>query len=337
MIRRVLIHVTGDRIGDALLKYPVLRAFKRACAASHITWLAGQRSSVFKGPFAPLACGILDEVIERAAIGVSWRELIAPPPPGYFDAVLTTEAKLKPTLILRRVQHELFISPAMNFRFSDRRLDKHTYGVTAYERFCALMSLLAGAPLDPQACLPLIEGDETIARQALPDGKVYIGFAPGSASARKCWPLDRFLELAHRQLEHQRQPVFFLGPAEQAWSAQIRARVPAALLPEFTADGYRRGGPLLTIALARRLAVGVANDAGGGHLLAAGGRPLVSLFGHTSMRKFAPPYCSRVALSAQDFGGTDMRRIPTVAVSAAIDAALSGCHSAPPRVAGGHK
>ncbi|MBM3603141.1 MAG: hypothetical protein FJX22_05130, partial [Alphaproteobacteria bacterium] len=45
---------------------------------------------------------------------------------------------------------------------------------------------------------------------------------------------------------------------------------------------------LLTIALAQRFAVGVANDSGVGHMLAVANTPLVSLFGPTDPGKFSP-------------------------------------------------
>ena len=77
------------------------------------------------------------------------------------------------------------------------------------------------------------------------------------------------------------------------------------------------------MALATRLAIGVANDAGGGHLLAAGGRPLVSLFGHTDPEKFRPPYGTRIAICARDYGGPEMTRIPVGAVLAAVERALA--------------
>ena len=67
-----------------------------------------------------------------------------------------------------------------------------------------------------------------------------------------------------------------------------------------------------------------ANDAGGGHLLAAGGRPLVTLFGRTSEDKFKPPYGTRIAISAREYGGTDMSLIPVQRVTTAIDAVLAG-------------
>ena len=76
--------------------------------------------------------------------------------------------------------------------------------------------------------------------------------------------------------------------------------------------------------LARQLRVSVANDAGAGHLLAAGGHPLITLFGHTDEHKFAPPYASQTAVRARDYGGVEMWRIPLDAVEAAVARVLGG-------------
>ena len=72
------------------------------------------------------------------------------------------------------------------------------------------------------------------------------------------------------------------------------------------------------------IALGVANDAGGGHLLGAGGRPLITLFGRTSAHKFKPPYCKQIAITAQEFGGTEMELIPVSRVALAIEAVIGG-------------
>jgi ADP-heptose:LPS heptosyltransferase len=80
----------------------------------------------------------------------------------------------------------------------------------------------------------------------------------------------------------------------------------------------------LTIALAARLRVAVSNDSGGGHLLAAGGVPLVSLWGPTVFEKAPPQTKILRTILARDFGGTAMTLIPVDAVEAAIEALLAG-------------
>jgi ADP-heptose:LPS heptosyltransferase len=70
--------------------------------------------------------------------------------------------------------------------------------------------------------------------------------------------------------------------------------------------------------------VAVSNDSGGGHLLAAGGVPLVSLWGPTVFEKAPPQTKILRTILARDFGGTAMTLIPVDAVEAAIEALLAG-------------
>ena len=94
---------------------------------------------------------------------------------------------------------------------------------------------------------------------------------------------------------------------------------PGAILPEEARGAGHIRSPMLSIAIARRLAAAVANDAGAGHILAAGDAPLVSLFGPTPPEKSAPATARLEIVRAQDFGATDeMAAIPADAVSSAL-------------------
>ena len=98
--------------------------------------------------------------------------------------------------------------------------------------------------------------------------------------------------------------------------------------------------PLVTIALARRLTLAVANDAGVGHMMAAANCPLISLFGPTPPAKFAPLVSHARVLRAQDFSedfaddeagradGASMDLIPLAAVQAAVDDLLGDVEAA---------
>jgi ADP-heptose:LPS heptosyltransferase len=262
---------------------------------------------VFNGPLAALCAGVIDEVHDFAGVGISWRELLREPYAGHFNILIATEPKIRNALLLKRLSHDVFISPAANFRFSDRRLEPGSvYPESIFEQLHCLAKLSVGHELhiDPQVRVG--PENERLAGDLLPADNRYIGFAPGSAGASKRWPLSRFIQLAKKTSLRGLRPVFFLGPDETSMQGQISAALPEALFPEQSIDG----GPLLSIALAARIDVGVANDAGGGHILAAGGRPLISLFGHTSEQKFKPPYGTRVAVNSSDYGGTDMSLIP---------------------------
>lgn len=316
-----LVHVTGDRIGDALLKLPAILAFKRARPETRLIWITARRGSVFEGPLAPLVAGAIDEIHTVTDIGTQWREVLLPRLRARFHCIVATEQKLRNTLALRRVPHGILISPAARFAWSDRKPRPGDYGRSVYSQITTLLSLAAGERLQPQARVELPPAYVEKAATRLPFERTLIGLAPGAGGASKRWPLANFVALAQALAARGLQTAFFLGPDEYPLIRELRGAIPSAIFPEFETDDSSLGGPLLTIALARRLLLAVANDSGGGHLLAAGGRPLISLFGRTDEEKFRPPYGSRVVIRARDYGSDDISRIPPGAV---LDAVVRG-------------
>ena len=324
---RLLVLVTGDRIGDALLKWPVITGLKMSAPNIHLTWIAARRASVFCGPLAELASGVIDNAVEKAGIGISWGELLRSPPPYHADVVISTEPKIRHAILDKRIPHSVFISPAAKFIFSDKKPSSMSAGaVSVQARLQQLFELAIGKPISLHHAVSLPAGLLEQAAEILPHGKTYVGFSPGAGGQSKRWPAERFIEVAKAQQREGRTPVFFLGPEEAHMLEEIKNVVPTAIFPEYDAGGSRIGGVLLSIALAARMRCSVANDSGGGHILAAGGQPLVSLYGHTSAHKFRPQYGKHIALSASDFGSSeDMTAIPVHEVDKAIDDELRTC------------
>ena len=318
----ILVYVGRDLMGDGLIKLPFVRALRGAFPAARITWLAGTGKTVYAGPLRPLVAGLIDEIIEDAGIGRTVTELLRRPlPDREFDLVIDTQRRILTTLILKRIVHRRFLSPAADYRLSEIKPDGRDPKPPALIRqLLDLVELASGQATEPHVAPPLPAEPRERARQLLPDGPAYIGLAPGAGGRHKCWPLENFAAIARLELQRQRMPVFILGPAESDWVAPLRAGVPDAKFPLQDAGS---SDPLLTLALAERLAVAVANDSGGGHLLAAGGVPLVSLFGPSSAAKFAPLAKRLKLVTAQEFGATEMAAIPTKAVAGAIEALLA--------------
>lgn len=315
----ILVYVGRDLMGDGLMKLPFVRALRAAFPAARITWLAGTGKTVYAGPLKPLVAGLIDEIIEDVGIGETAGELLRRPLPGRgFDLIIDTQRRVLTTLILRRIAHRHFLSPAAHYLLSGIRPDGRERKPAALIRqLLDLVELASGRPAAPHGGPPLPAAVREQAEHLLPPGPLYVGLAPGAGGRHKCWPLDRFMAVARRQLERARVPVIILGPAEAEWIEAVRAAVPEARLPLQDAQS---NDPLLTAALAGRLAAAVANDSGGGHLLAAGGVPLVSLFGPSSPAKFAPLATRLAVVRAQEFGGSDMAAIPADAVAAAVEA-----------------
>lgn len=323
----VLVYVGLDLVGDGLIKLPFVRALRNAFPDARITWLAGKGKSVYAHGLAPLVRGLIDEVVEEADIGRRWTQAFGRPLQGTplegrrFDLVIDTQRRVGTTVVLWRIPHGCFISGAADYLLSSRRPPQRGAKPPAMVRqLLDLVELAAGRPADTSGELPSDPRHDDLAAALLPAGRRYIGLAPGAGGKHKCWPLARYLDLAEAQLAAGRVPVIFLGPEEGDWAAEVAERLPAALLP-LQSEAVQRVGPspLVTIALAQRLTLAVANDAGVGHMMAAANCPLVSLFGPTPPEKFAPVVGQARILRAQDYGGEAMELIPLAAVEQAVE------------------
>ena len=320
----LLIYSNGELLGDALLKLPALTALRPSFPDHHITWLAGGGFTFYARQLKLLIDPLVDEVREDVRLGQSLKELWQPPLRGeFYDVIIDTQNRIKSTLILKQIPHRLFISPAASFLFSDRKpTEAHKQG-SVQRRLLQLFGLAAGQQVEARFALHLPQHYRSAATAMLPQGRCYIGLAPGSGVLRKCWPLDSFIELARIQRESGRTPVFFLGPNEAGWRAEITAAVPGCLFPEQENTDTNLNGVMLSLALAERISVGVANDSGTGHIFATAGQPLISLFGHSNAEKFVQESDNRITLLARNYGGTEMHRIPVHAVKDAIEKLLT--------------
>lgn len=321
----IMVYVGLDLLGDGLMKLPFAFALRAAFPRARIVWVAGRGASVYASTLAPLVAGLIDEVIENAGLRRdAWNPLTPKPLAGRrFDLVIDTQRHVRTTLGLRRVAHGAFVSGAMGWILSDFRPASGTAKHAALSRqLMALVEAASGAPADARHLPPRDDpANDAEARRLLPDlpeGRVYVGLAPGAGRKDKIWPLTRFLEVGAAQAQAGRVPVVLLGPYERDWAQEVRAALPGALLP-LPVDA----SPLLTVALAKRLAAAVANDSGQGHLLAAARTPLVSLFGPSDPAKFAPMTEPLVVVRAQDYGAQAMDGIPAAAVVAALDRLLA--------------
>lgn len=325
----ILVYVGLDRVGDALLKLPFVRGLRHAFPDARITWLAGKDTSVYASAMAPAVLGLIDEVIEKAGVGLDPMELLHRPLGGRrFDLVIDTQRVALASLALMRIPCKWRLSPFAKFLFSSVKPSKgYKFPKTMLRQMLDLLEMATGGkiatPERIEVTIPAEMQDE--ARRLLPDGPRYVGLAPGAGGKPKCWPLERFAEVGSALSGGGFTPVYLLGPQEPEWKEALAAKVPQALFPLQEPGVAERFAysPLLTIALGERLQASLANDSGVGHMLAISGRPLVSLFGPTSPAKFAPVSSRLSIVTAQSFGGREMHLIPTQAALEALKAHLT--------------
>jgi ADP-heptose:LPS heptosyltransferase len=324
---RIAVLVDREGLGDALLKVPFLRAVRRAFPAHRIWWIATHQTAM-EDDLSPWVAPMLDRVIANAGLANSNRDIIArlrglPA----FDLVFDSRTRFTTVLLARWcLKHRGYFTCTPGFLLSSRRPPgRWTRPRGVAERMLAMVEAATGRPADWTGTFEVSPAAQQLAAARLPDGARYVGLAPGSREVRKNWPLERFIALAPALAAMGCVSVFLIGPQEKEWLARLRAEVPQALFPEAEPVDPALGVSRLefAIALGRRLAATVANDSGVGHLMAAIGTPLVSLFGPSDARRWAPFGERCVIVRAQEFGGDTMDAIPVDAVSKAVARVLA--------------
>jgi ADP-heptose:LPS heptosyltransferase len=322
MVQTVLIYSMGEVIGDGLIKLPFIAGLRAAFPDARISWCAAKGETVYAGPLKAVIAGYVDEVILKGRNGARPRDSLPWSKPfdgRKFDLVIDTQENLRRSGVARRGAAGRFVSAARHARDKD-------WPVAVTDRLARLLSLAT----DGQGAVrPLaLNNPEALkaAEALLPTGPTYVGLAPGAGGQDKRWPLQNYLALARRITAKGWTPVFLFGP-DEAEDAAIAAReIPQAMQPERNrTDGFVQvKGPLLVIALAGRLAAGVANDAGPGHMLAAGGAPLLSLQqDRRKSVKFRPAAQRLEMLVAEDYG-SGMSALPVDAAWAALERLVTG-------------
>jgi heptosyltransferase-3 len=133
----------------------------------------------------------------------------------------------------------------------------------------------------------------------------FIAIHPGSGSAAKNWPAERFAETA-RGLARGQPWLLVLGPADASAGSPL-AREPEAVVV--------RSLPVRVLgALLSRASLYLGNDSGVTHLAAAWGAPTLALFGPTDPAVWGPvgPRARSLRAPDGDLSGLDVAAVAVV-------------------------
>jgi ADP-heptose:LPS heptosyltransferase len=302
-----VIHTGG--LGDFVQVLPALEAIRAKWPAALIT-IVGRRERATLA----VAGGLADRVIDFNSSGLD--RLFVPgaeaqaAPPWLTDVELllnflpqeTFNANLARLTAARVVHATSFPAPGT----CDGPVAQFVYDQLAPQ-----------LNLPPRAAIPRLRlRDDCAGRAAaaarFPRAREALALHPGSGSARKNWPLERFLELSSLLAAQGQETIWLLGPAElerSEFAALARERLCLA------------AAPLVEMAaLVSLVRCYVGNDSGVTHLAAALGVPTVALFGPSAAGVWAPRGPNVCVLTAP---GGDLGAMEAASVQQAVGRLLA--------------
>jgi len=149
--------------------------------------------------------------------------------------------------------------------------------------------------------------DVLLRKSKAESGTPLVGLFPGAGHPGRCWPLERFVQLADFLIRNDGvRPVVFVGPEERHLVSQMRAQFPAGcvILDKLTI-------PQLAAAQAR-LAVFVSNDTGPVHIAAAVGTPIVVLIDLPTPHAYVPVADSQRLIFSQSINRIEVEEVYAV-------------------------
>ncbi|MFK7759619.1 MAG: glycosyltransferase family 9 protein [Phycisphaerales bacterium] len=172
----------------------------------------------------------------------------------------------------------------LGWLFHNNRIDAPR-SMHTVDRMLALAAAAGADISNPD--VSLYAGQEELSQVIIEYPEPYAVLAPTSAWPAKCWPIDRFTELAQHLAKHKNidRVIIVGGPGERLHCAPLLEV--AAENPRIT-DRVGSTSIALLMAIIARAKLVVANDSAALHMAAGFNRPLVGLLGPTDPIKASP-------------------------------------------------
>lgn len=324
---KIMVYSGGELIGDALYKLNFFSYLRYCFPKASITFISGQGKSEYFYSLKSISNKLFDEMIDNVNIGNKknfLKDILSKPRiKNEYDVVIDTQSDYRCSLILKKIKTKVFISYSLKWFLSDLR-PKIRIIESLNDRLIKMVELLndyykTNKPFIKNFPINIPNKYETLAKKELTTKKEYFGIAVGAGDKRKIWNLDNFIMVANHY-KTKFIPVFFLGPNEQILKDKIQKKISNAIFPNtiFTKN-ESISGPLLVIALAKRLKFCISNDSGIGHMFAMAKIPQISLFSLSSYNKYCPLNPNLIILDSKKWGTNQPDDIPVNEVIKSID------------------
>jgi len=324
-MKSILVFTNGEKIGDGLIKLPLLPELKKRLPDTKIYWMTDTGTTVYNSRLRNFASQYIEKIFEKAEISpFFWKKISK----KYFfenmkfNYILDTQKAVMRTIALRRIKSEIFISASAAGLFSSKKIQRKNKNRNYYlEDLIALIDLIQPGKYINDFKFPLPKQLFIRLDNLFEKNKIYIGYAPGAGEKNRIWNLEKFIEVAKYFENKNYKSVFFLGPQDKRLNSEIKKIFPHALYPEEIIKEF--SGPEIVMSSTKYLSCALANDSGVGHMLSTKYCPLVKLFGHHDSKKFTPSSFNILPISSQDYGSKNINVIKSIDVIKLIEKNLT--------------
>ncbi|MGJ8635778.1 MAG: glycosyltransferase family 9 protein [Phycisphaerales bacterium] len=290
--KRILI-IRPSALGDICRTTPILAALKKKYPDAKIDWMVRDTftQAIEHHPdlneAIPFARAQLGKQCRKFRFGplYTWlRELRK----NNYDMVLDCQGLARSGFFSRATGAKLRFgfkdSQELGWLFHNHRIDAPK-SMHTVDRMLALAQAAGADISNPD--VTNYTGQEELSQVVIEYPEPYAVLAPTSAWPAKCWPIERFTELAEKLTKNPNidRVIIVGGPGERLHCAPLLEL--ASNHPKIT-DRVGSTSIALLMAIISRAKLVVANDSAALHMAVGFKRPLVGLLGPTDPKKASP-------------------------------------------------
>lgn len=324
-MKKILVFSNGEKIGDGIIKLPLLHEIKTRLPNVKIYWMTQHGKTVYNGRLKNIASQYIDFFYEQANLQPFFWKKISNKfdfEAMHFDFIFDTQKAVFRTLALKRIKHDFFISAAASGLLSSKIKFSYTKNRKYYlDELFDLLDLIKTREAQNEFSIEIPKELLSDLKKIFDKDKKYIGFAPGAGESDRIWNINNFIEVARHFEKLGHINVFFLGPDDKKIEALIRNIFPNSIYPEDKIDNFT--GPEVVMGCTLFLDCALSNDSGVGHMLSTHNCPLIKLFGPKDSTKFTPPSKNIFTISSIEFGTKNIDAIPIDEVKRLITKVIS--------------
>ena len=144
MEKSILVFTNGEKLGDGIIKLPLLHEIKKRLPNYHLIWMTNKGKTVYNDKLHSIASQYIDEINEQADLNpFFWQEISN----SYnfqnkkYEYIFDTQKAIFRTAALKRIKCNYFISAAGNGIFSSIKINTHSKKIRQYyleNLFCLL-------------------------------------------------------------------------------------------------------------------------------------------------------------------------------------------------------